>query len=122
MTRVRNLVQETATRDMQASVAAKGKTDGLVTQVEAINQSLADGIREVSSATQAISQSVGQAVRCLQFEDIATQALAAADKHTNRLQAIFDEAGGHPSGENWRAPAHNPVAQVSMNSGAVELF
>jgi methyl-accepting chemotaxis protein len=103
-------------------VAAKAKTDHLTAQVDSIDQTLADGIRAVSAATGDIARAVAQAVRCLQFEDIATQALGAADKHTSRLQAIIDEAGGKAGGEDWRAPQHKPVAQTSMQPGEVELF
>lgn len=37
ITRVRTLAQQTATRDMDASVAAKSKTDSLITQVAQVS-------------------------------------------------------------------------------------
>ena len=87
-------------------------------------------------------------MRSLQFEDIATQALAAAAVHVDRLGTINREAtalqellhrtGGH-DGETrqalsrllqrigqlrgeWERPPHKPVVQQSMDAGSVELF
>lgn len=120
--KVRGTVDDMAARGMDKSVAAEQKVGHMLSQVEGINDAFTDAVREASSATEQISQTVAQAVRSLQFEDIATQALGAADKHVARLQGIFDESRGvHPQ-EDWRAPQHKPVAQVSMQSGAVELF
>ena len=122
ISKVRVTVNEMAARGMSKSVSAEEKTGHMIHQVEGINEAFAKAIREVSAVTGEISQSVAQAVRCLQFEDIATQALGAADQHVARLNAIFGEARGQHSAVNWREAQHKPVAQVSMQSGAVELF
>ena len=145
---VRTLVEKTAERDMATSVAAQGKADALIGQVDAINQALAAGIRTVSECGSQIQGSVGAAVRSLQFEDIATQALGAANVHLERLQAINQDAtqlqdalaqtaasaeiqhhaleaiGKHMRElrDNWVKPPHKPVSQVNLQSGAVELF
>jgi methyl-accepting chemotaxis protein len=145
---VRSLVQETAARDMDTSVAAKHKADALVAQVDGLNQALADGIRTVADCGAQVQGSVATAVRSLQFEDIATQALAAATVHLERLQAINEDAtrlqdvlaqATAAPGERlhaleaftrrlrelrdtWVQPPHKPVSQVNLQSGAVELF
>ncbi|AXQ28221.1 chemotaxis protein [Solimonas sp. K1W22B-7] len=123
--KVRETVGEMASRDMSASTEARDEAGRLLRQVEEVNGSLTAGIREVSASREHIAQSVGQAVRCLQFEDIVTQALGSAERHLRRIEAIQAEGSGQPvpaATENWRQPAHKPVAQVSMQSGAVELF
>ncbi len=166
--KVREAVGEMATRDMGASVHAKNEVGRLMAQVEEINVAVASSAREASQAGEQINIAVGQAVRCLQFEDIATQALGAALIHVNHLRQIGDEtqslqavlvnealpqptyhvpppaqahAQAHaqasyvaprptpsptPATEapkaDWRVPAHKPVAQLSMQAGAVELF
>jgi len=139
--KVRDAVGEMATRDMSASVQAKNEVGRLLTQVEDINRAVAGGAREVSAAGDQINIAVAQAVRCLQFEDIATQALGSAVVHAQRLRQIGDESTAlHAvlSGEaevattkftamespkvDWRQPQHKPVAQISMQSGPVELF
>jgi methyl-accepting chemotaxis protein len=140
--KVRGAVGEMATRDMSASVQAKNEVGRLLSQVEDINRAVAGSAREVSAAGEQINMAVAQAVRSLQFEDIATQALGSAIVHVQRLRQISEESAGLQSvlnGEvaeiattkfasvespkmDWRQPQHKPVAQISMQSGPVELF
>jgi len=125
--KVRETVGEMASRDLSASADARDEAGRLLRQVEEVNGSLTAGIREVSASREHIAQSVGQAVRCLQFEDIVTQALGSAERHLRRVEAIQAEGAGQPAPaavaqENWRQPVHKPVAQQSMQAGAIELF
>ncbi|MDP3293845.1 MAG: methyl-accepting chemotaxis protein [Nevskia sp.] len=156
--KVREAVGEMATRDIGASVHARNEVGRLMAQVEEINVAVAGSARVASQAGEQISLAVGQAVRCLQFEDIATQALGAALVHvrhlhqigdeTRNLQAVLvNEARPEPArppqaftptsyvapkpaptpvpeaaNDDWRVPSHKPVAQLSMQAGAVELF
>ncbi|MGQ0501711.1 MAG: methyl-accepting chemotaxis protein [Panacagrimonas sp.] len=135
--RVRDTVGGMASRDMDRSLQARGEVSRLVAQVEDIHQSLGEGVQQVSDSGERIGQAVAQAVRSLQFEDIATQALAAAARHAQRIQAVNGEAVGlrtvfdsaaaenapvAVAGEDWRQAPHKPVSQVNLDSGAVELF
>ena len=144
--KVRDTVGGMASRDMSMSVRAKDEVGSLLRQVEQLNASMESGLREVSSANQQIGNSVAEAVRCLQFEDISTQALGSAQLHVQRLNAMTAEAEGlhklvtEQDGEQrrtsveswrkqaeqhlleWKAPPHKPVLQGSMQSGSVDLF
>lgn len=144
--KVRDTVGSMATRDVSMSVHAKEEVGRLLGQVEEINQTYTEGIREVSGASHKINDAVSKAVRCLQFEDIATQALIAAESHVRRLESINHEAGNlavilqGPAApivvkaptrtvevtaqviDDWRKPQHKPVSQISMDAGSVELF
>ena len=149
VTKVRDAVQRMASRDMTRSQEAKHESARLMQQVGTLNTALSQGIQEISTAGKAIDGSVGQAVRSLQFEDIATQALGSAMVHLERLQAINAEAtslqellhrsGGPRDAElvsalhaiarriqevrgQWEKQPHKPVSQVDMASGDVELF
>lgn len=182
---VRETVGQMATRDNDTTDRARQEVSRLLAEMENLNTLLNDGMREVSGAGEQIRDAVGQAVRCLQFEDIATQALGSAARHVGRLEAVGAEAGRAAGGEpeervaesvptryhepaaaatvspaasmskppanvvpvalatvtasgaantaavrlngkdhphDWRAPVHKPVAQESMQAGAVELF
>ncbi len=140
---VRDTVGTMASRDLSLSEDARGETTRLLAQIEEINRGLSTGIQEVSNAREQIHGAVGKAVRCLQFEDISTQALATAQRHAQRIEAINAEASvldpqqerpkkperatedpvAKPAAAaNWREAPHRPVAQVSMQEGAVELF
>ncbi len=135
---VRDTVGTMASRDLSLSEEARGEASRLINQVDEINRGLSTGIQDVATAREQIHVAVGLAIRCLQFEDISTQALATAQKHAKRIDAINAEAvaldpqsdaapqrassANESEQEVWRVPPHRPVAQVSMQSGAVELF
>lgn len=126
--KARDTVDAMATRDNSLSSGARDEVGRLLRQVEDINGALTGGIRAVGGARERIAEAVGRAVRCLQFEDISNQALATARAHAQRVEAISVELGDSekPSAErpavDWRKPVHQPVAQVSMQSGTVDLF
>lgn len=129
--KVRDTVGAIASRDQNFSEGARSDSDRLLEQVSAINQGLNEGLRSVGSARERISAAVGTAVRCLQFEDISTQALDAALKHVQRLSIIDADVRQVMSGDavipeardaEWRRPAHKPVSQETLTTGDVELF
>ena len=147
--KVRETVTHMASRDMDRSREARQEAAAMVDSVAQINASLGDGMREVSECARAIDASVAEAVRALQFEDIATQSLGGVHVHLDRLTAINREAmslqellhrnGGALDEEmvvalqrtgsrlremrvEWERPPHKPVAQQSMGAGTVELF
>ncbi len=153
--KVRESVGGMAARHQERSQQARSEVSRLLDRIKDINHSLGEGVREVSASGAHIGSAVNEAVRSLQFEDIATQALAAADAHVTRLISIHDEAAALPlvrgadavhvpakpatttmmapapangainqsiAVADWRQPQHKPVAQMSMESGAVELF
>ncbi|MCD7100234.1 methyl-accepting chemotaxis protein [Stenotrophomonas sp. MMGLT7] len=147
--KVRETVTQMASRDMDRSREARNEAATMLDNVAAINASLGEGMREISECGRAIDGSVAEAVRALQFEDIATQALGGAHSHLDRLTAINKEAlalqellqrnGGVLDHEliaalqrvgsrlremrsEWEKPPHKAVAQQSMGAGTVELF
>ncbi|HZR35245.1 MAG TPA: methyl-accepting chemotaxis protein [Nevskia sp.] len=131
---VRDTVGALAARDSSTSQQARTEVGELLAQIEKVDRKLSQGMREVATAGEQIGQAVGQAVRCLQFEDISVQALAAAERHARRLLAAQADAarllGAHAPAlpapaspaEDWRQPAAKPVTQVTMQEGSVELF
>ena len=146
--RVRDTVSQMASRDLDRSRGARAEAAAMLERVEDINQGLGKGMREIAACGRSIDGSVAEAVRSLQFEDIATQALGAAGVHLERLSAINREATAlnellHRSGvhdaerqaaihrlvqrigqlrNEWERPPHKPVMQQSMDAGSVELF
>lgn len=149
ISKVRDAVTQMASRDLNRSRDARGEAARLLNQVEAINSSLAHGMQEITQASRAIDGSVAEAVRSLQFEDLASQSLGSVLVHLQRLDDINREATslqdllqrsrGPRDEELLRAlsglasrvrefkgamerPVHNPVSQVNMQEGSVELF
>lgn len=146
--RVRDTVSQMASRDLDRSRGARSEAAAMLERVEGINRGLGNGMREIADCGRMIDGSVAEAVRSLQFEDIATQALGAATVHLDRLNAINREASslqellqrgninetermqalarlGQRIGQmrtEWERPPHKPVMQQSMDAGSVELF
>jgi len=149
ISKVRETVSQMATRDMNRSRQARNEAAAMLENVTRINARISQGVQEISACGRTIDDSVAEAVRALQFEDIATQALSGAHVHLDRLVAINQEAvslqelmqrNRHVQGHDlihalkrigarireqrshWQTPPHQAVTQNNMTSGAVELF
>lgn len=147
--KVRETVSQTASRDLDRARVARNESASMMERVEGIHRSLGNGMRDIADCGRAIDASVAEAVRSLQFEDIATQALGAAAVHLQRLEQINNEAttlhdllrGSHGFQDpemrkalanignriaqmrgEWERPPHKAVLQQSMDAGSVELF
>jgi len=147
--KVRETVSTMASRDLDRSRGAKEDSATMLRQVDQIQRTLSDGMREIASSGTAMEQHVGEAVRSLQFEDIAAQALGASLMHMERLASINREAMGlqellNKAGEGneqellaalrrlstrikefrgeWERAPHKAVTQKNMNEGEIELF
>jgi methyl-accepting chemotaxis protein len=146
--RVRETVSTMASRDLDRARDVRAEAASMLERVEDINRGLGQGMRQIAACGSSIDNSVAEAVRSLQFEDIATQALTAATVHLERLSAINREAtalnellhrGGPHDAERqqaivrlvkrigelraeWERPPHKPVMQQSLDAGSVELF
>lgn len=103
---VRETVGQLASRDSGTTDRARQEVGSLLSEMEALNALINEGMREVSSAGDQIRDAVGQAVRCLQFEDIATQALGSAVRHAGRIESVGAEAA--------RMQAAAPAAPVPL--------
>jgi methyl-accepting chemotaxis protein len=111
---VRETVGQMASRDSGTTDRARQEVTSLLSEMENLNSVLNDGMREVSSAGDQIRDAVGQAVRCLQFEDIATQALGSAVRHAGRIESVGAEAGRLQSTMTSAPPAHAPMAYAPV--------
>jgi methyl-accepting chemotaxis protein len=138
--KVRDTVGQMASRDVNRSRDAKNEVSRLLGQMQSMNDAMTASMREVSACNESIDRSVADAVRLLQFEDIATQSLGSVEVHMQRLSAINREAvelqqlltkSGINDAEvirslarlgtrlrdmrsEWERPAHKPVSQVAM--------
>lgn len=145
--KVRETVAHMAQRDLATSSEAQQQARGLFDQIGQMNHALEDALVKISASGERISAAVADAVRSLQFEDIASQALVTAQKHSQRagqtLAAITDADAAvaapqapaapaaapassvtllRPRSTGVPPPVHKPVAQQSMAVGSVDLF
>ena len=82
--KVRETVAQIASRDHATSTEAQQEARQLFSQVEQMNHGLEDALVTISASGERISAAVADAIRSLQFEDIASQALVTAQRHTER--------------------------------------
>jgi len=143
---VRDMVGKIAARDMNVTLRSKDRVDRILKRISNMNEFLSEKMRDVSSIGEQLDQTVGVAVRSLQFEDIANQALGAAAAHLDRVHALEDciesyaQAAGQGENaldeawwrgvretlsrlrEEWARQGAKAVSQQSMEQGDVELF
>lgn len=143
--KVRDTVSHMASRDLDRSREARAEAAAVLERADGISRGLASSVRVIADCAAQIESSVSDAVRSLQFEDITTQALGAAERHLQRMHEMNNEANqvmsllrsASPSDadkvnqaqqrlngmqQEWKKPVHKPVMQESMDAGSVELF
>lgn len=132
---VRETVGHVANRDSDTTDRAKLEVTRWMSDMEALNQHLNEAMSAVSASGEQIRTAVGQAVRCLQFEDIATQALGSAVRHAGRIDAVNAETvrlqslvesgpvahvAPAPAARSWSPPAQM-AATVAMAAPAAVM-
>lgn len=144
-----DIVRQVASKDMSRAIEAKGNIDDMLSGLSRFEAQLEISLNEVSQFAGQIQESVGSAVRSLQFEDIVRQSLERTQGDVVRLQHVSRELStimgsetfGNSAGiaeyrrslrsvkerlvemkEEADQQAHRAVSQQSMSEGDVELF
>ncbi len=145
--RVQETVNVMASQDMSLTISEKEHIQNLFAKADDdLGQEMARSLGSLSELGGRMEGVVGDAVRSLQFEDISSQALTAAEVNVAHLKELNrelqltrqDEAmhtGASLAGrlsrmgesvsqlyEEWESKKHKAVAQHSMDEGDVELF
>lgn len=140
------MIELMASKDMNVAISSKASIDNMMAGIAMINAKVAQNIAEVSKTTSKIEESVGNAVRGLQFEDMARQLIEYMQTNVQHFQAMADETRigmsvfkTMDSGDwerelndginrlkvirqQWRTEATKSVIQSSVDEGDVELF
>lgn len=140
---LRNTVGGMAATDMSDTIATKEKMASMLESMGSMNEFLNEKVLEISHIGDQLSGSVDTAIRSLQFEDIASQALASVEHNVTSLNEIsglltnlvtpdhfVDHAGTQACIQRCSelredAQQRNQgrtVAQTDMDEGDVELF
>ncbi|MCP4407167.1 MAG: hypothetical protein GY807_05285 [Gammaproteobacteria bacterium] len=147
--KVRRMAHGIASQDMNVAMQAKAKVNEVLSHVAQLDELYTRKIGQMSSITDNVAVTVGNAVRSLQFEDICTQALSAANERVSNLVVLGqdlrmiqekDETGAsnlaldqvvgrmreligviEQRRVEW-AEQHKAVTQQSMDTGDVDLF
>jgi methyl-accepting chemotaxis protein len=146
----KQVISSMASKDMNDTIAAKTRVEEMLGRVGEYNSNMDEELNRLSMLTREISNSVGVAVRSLQFEDVVTQVVAYSDGHASRLSdlvhrlntTLSELSTGEQAGDNieihsvigqfqreiavlkeeWRSPLNKAVSQTSMDQGEIEMF
>jgi len=145
----KELVTEMASKDMTETISSKDKVDSMLEDIGRYDEHVASELGKISLVSKDINQSVGVAIRSLQFGDVVSQVIAYSDEHANRLQELVQnlktqmmqlQNGSKASDldallvlnefknsiqtlkEQWSVPVNKAVGQSSMEEGDIELF
>jgi methyl-accepting chemotaxis protein len=111
---VRETVGMVANRDSETTDRAKSEVTRWMGDMDSLNHHLNEAVNSVSACGENIRRAVEDAVRSLQFEDIATQALGAAARHANRIQMVGTEAARLQGLVDVPRTSALPTAPMSM--------
>ena len=136
-------VEKIASTDIAQAMDTRADVERMFTDMNALNDFLHDKIHAVSGLGGELSSSVDEAIRSLQFEDIASQALGSL-KHNvealNEMASAIEHLANEKDEiddqklEQLRARlaqlledlqtrnSQRTVAQVDMDEGEIELF
>jgi len=138
----REVVGRMGAYDMSDALKAKDTMDGMMLQMQRVDQTVQAGLDEMTGVSARVEENVAAAVRLLQFEDITRQVLERArlrvefmDRFAAELRQLpmvetgrssdqVERARGRLRGlrEELREAAHRSVQQTSMKGGDIELF
>jgi methyl-accepting chemotaxis protein len=137
----RGIVYEMAGKDMNVHLNTKAQVNKMLSEVARVDQVIEENLSSVSSITDQINNSVGMAIRSLQFEDIASQLLEhirdrfkellqcldnmsavvnGSDIEQGNIDSLHDKLSGILTGLNQAA--HKSVLQTGMKEGGIDLF
>ncbi len=141
-----DMVEKMASKDMNVAITSKSNVDAMMVGIADMNDDIANKISEVSGLTGQIETSVGDAVRGLQFEDMARQMIEFLDVNTQRFTAMSDEMrigfGAFKTDtesvwvseleqgvkrltdmkKQWANQEKKAVSQTSVEEGDIDLF
>ncbi len=146
ITLAQSMIEKMASKDMNVAIKSKDNIDKMMKDIAQMNNVIATKVEQLSGLAEHIDQSVGNAVRGLQFEDMVTQLAEYLIKKTSHLNALSDEINiglglfksasanswieGLEQGHNrlkdmqnqWNKKENKAVSQTSMDEGDIELF
>ncbi len=141
-----NMIEVMASKDMNVAISSKANIDKMMDDIAIINSNIAKNVAEISQLTGQIEISVGNAVRGLQFEDMARQLIEHMQANLEHFTALKDEVAigmamfkadnradwqmqlGQGADrlrqmkQQWQTVKSSVVSQSSMDEGDVDLF
>jgi methyl-accepting chemotaxis protein len=127
------VINRMASHDMVGALQNKQRAEGTMVEIQRANEEIGRGAEEINRLSADMESAVNQAVTALQFQDLASQLIGHTLVRLDEADRALSRIGGQDqqtaeqdlaaSVERIRlATGHNPVQQVALSSGTVELF
>jgi methyl-accepting chemotaxis protein len=135
------VIREISSKDMNIALQSKQNIGTMIQQIEVINANIASTANELSVTTVTMNENVHTAVTSLQFQDMANQLVTHANHRLDAMDSILSGimaidntwADGNDRLEHWHRKVsgareliektrHNPVKQLNVDAGDIELF
>ncbi|GBG14684.1 methyl-accepting chemotaxis protein [Novimethylophilus kurashikiensis] len=135
------VVQALSTADMQVVTSSRESVEDMMGVVQKMNDVMMTAVAELSDLTDRVENDVKTAITTLQFQDLASQLIGHSESRLNVIGEILngitaiDERFIEQNNrfERWEhkliesralieRTRHNPVKQVNIDAGGVELF
>ena len=130
-----------SSKDMNFALQSKQNVDSMISKIEDVNNTIVATVDELSRTAVKVEQNVQTAVTSMQFQDMAHQLVGHATKRLDVMDSILagitsidgDSLHQHDPLVRWQNKIsearaliekirHNPVKQVNVDSGDIELF
>ena len=135
-----NVLHDISSKDINFALESKLQVDQMIEKIEAINDQVMQTVNQLSITAGEVEAHVHTAVTSLQFQDMANQLLLHADKRIDAMQSVINAAtqsntvdSQRNQPEYWQKRLqntqeiiekthHNPVKQITVDVGDIELF
>ena len=136
-----SVIQNMSSKDMNFALQSKMNVGGMITHIQDINRTTITVTEKLGLTTNEVENNVHTAITTLQFQDLATQLVGHAGKRMEIIQSILDGIANieaqHQTESNRlerlrksieemtdliEKSRHNPVKQVNVDAGDIELF
>lgn len=88
VTEVSHIVGDIASMDLNNAINAKGHIDEMLTALGTINHDISAAMDNLNRLNASTNEDVSNAIRALQFEDMATQMIASMHSHLAQLASM----------------------------------
>lgn len=134
-------INSISSKDMTFALQSKQNVDSMISTIEDVNATIVATVNELSVTAGTVERHVHTAVTSLQFQDMAHQLVGHASRRLDVIDNIL--AGISTIEHSWATEKdpiarwqqkvndareliektrHNPVRQISVESGDIELF
>lgn len=114
----RQMIELMASKDMNVAITSKANIDEMLQDIDKMNSLIATKLYDVSGLSEQIDSHVNNAVRALQFEDMARQLLDYVQGNIDHFQLLIDEI--HLSFETFKSGDQTQSVHV-LNDGVKRL-